>query len=402
MRTKNLISWHFETILVATFLTTWSFQPITALTPIQQPGAMQNLPPPKTFKFQELAAPSNPPSESFSICTYNVLHQELVSPKRYPTVVDTDVVFDPTRRLQLLRQDLKQLQPITDLFCFQEMSPTTYAEFQQELGEDYGSHMVKRQTDHKPLHNALFYRKSKFRLIQHYAINLHDFMPELPKELQDPHQQLEFYAIANHFIVGKQQQQPPKHLLVVTVHLHHDPRHDVVKYAEMSGLLTHIDRLAKQIGNQDDDVRIVIAGDFNAQPSNQVYRLAVLGEAPTLASLQAETMVQPEWLQQRQEWLPLYQQIFDSTPLRGQCASVYAQSKSGGERGHPRYTNLTDGFTNTIDYILHYNKLQPLKLLVVDTDLYEKEDYLPSRYHASDHVLLWAEFELLATPLYSN
>ena len=255
--------------------------------------------------------------------------------------------------------------------------------------------MIKRQSNDTPHHNALFYRKDKFQLVQHHAINLHEFLLDLPEELQT-HQQSDFYAIANHFVFGKEEKQ---HVLVVSVHLHHDPRHDIVKYAEMSGLLTQVNRMAKEI---DEQVRVVIAGDFNAQPSNQVYRLAVLGEPPSLMSLQEETMVQEAWLEKRREWLPLYQQVFDSTPLRGTFASVYAQtqktmsndnSKGDGERGHPRYTNLTDGFANTIDYILHGSNLKPLKLLEVNTDLYEKEDYLPSRYHASDHVILWAELE---------
>lgn len=347
----------------------------------------QYLPPPKFFTFRELSSPSstNSPKDSFTICTYNVLHQDLISPQRYPTVKQTDVVFDPTRRLQMLRQDLKQLQPFTDLFCLEEMSPSTFAQFQQEFGSEYGSHLVKRQTNETPHHNALFYRKSKFQLMNHYRLNLHEHIQEFPEELKE-HAESEFFAIANHFIFGNQ-----KHLLVVTVHLHHDPRHDIVKYAEVCGLLTEVDRLQKELPGED--IRLVIAGDFNAQPSNQVYRLAVLGETPTRASLQEETMVRDEWLRKRQEWRPVYQHLFDQTPLRGHFSSVYAQSKSEGEQGHPRYTNLTDGFANTIDYILYGNRLKPLRLLELEAGLYEKEEFLPSLYHASDHVILWAELE---------
>ncbi|CAB9531797.1 Carbon catabolite repressor protein 4 homolog (Partial), partial [Seminavis robusta] len=193
-------------------------------------------------------------------------------------------------------------------------------------------------------------------------------------------------------------QNKKKHLLVMMAHLHHNPVDDVIKYAEMSQLLNSVACIRQTIrtnSNNEDDVFTIVVGDFNAQPTNQVYRLAVMGGTPTLSSLQEETMVLPAWLEQRQAWLPLYQQIYQQTTMVGTLDSVYSvYNEKGGECGHPRYTNLTDGFKNNIDYILYdKSKLCPIRLLELDVATYEKEDYLPSQFHASDHVPLWAEFE---------
>jgi len=407
-----------------------------------------SLPPPKALKFCQLAAADvEEPSEdttassssmttTISICTYNVLIQEFISPDRYPTVQHTDLVFDYDRRRKMLMQDIQQLKfHNTDIFCLEEMSLQTFQDIRMVLGNDddeYGSHLVKRQID-KPLHNAMFYNKSKLQLERHYDVNLHKDLRLLPETLLRsehicllPFRDLEFHAICNHFTIrasntskGKNEQdkkEKRKHLLVMMAHLHHNPYHDVIKYAQMSCLINELTRISndliEQQGIHQKDIYTVICGDLNAQPSNQVYHL-IMNEEPTEQSLEQETMVRQEWLQQRKQWLPLYEQIYERTNVSffyKHIASVYgmyhtlnddntaaaAAAAAAGERGHPKYTNLTDSFTNAIDYIFYdKTKLKPTQLLEIDTELYEKEDFLPNSLHPSDHVILWARLQCL-------
>jgi len=424
-----------------------------------------NLPPPKTLKFRSLATRQDRNEASdvaaatkptFSLCTYNVLIQEFVSPQRYPTVVDHERVFDRHRRRRMIQRDLQQMRPVTDIFCLEEVCPESYQDFLEALNDNknhdsndnkkvhFEGHLMRRQRN-RPLHNAMFYNTSKFHLEGHYDINLHDkglshlSLPHDNSEWIKNFQALKFHTICNHFTFRPS---PQHHLLVMMAHLHHNPLEDVIKYAEMSGLLQELNVIYQQIcinhmahqplsTNKDHDsngdnnrpvVYVVFAGDFNAQPTNQVYRL-IMGEPPTLQSLQEETMVRPEWLQRRQqEWFPLYQQIYQQTYNNtsgsasvvssllepndgGNFASVYSaynddnhnsEDDRGGEKGHPRYTNLTHDFANTIDYIFYdTRRLLPLRLLELDTETYEKEDFLPSSLHASDHVILWTEFQCL-------
>jgi mRNA deadenylase 3'-5' endonuclease subunit Ccr4 len=379
------------------------------------------LPPKKDIHFRSLTettAPKEneePTSTTFSVCNYNVLIQDFVSPERYPSVQNPSLVFDRDRRRKMLVQDVLQLKPHTDIFCFEEMGSETFHDFQAALGDDYSGDLVKRQGDDCPLHNAMFYNKNKFQLENYYDVDLHkglsklvlggggDDLP-LPQDLSQ-FQNVDFHTICNHF--SFLQNGKKKHLLIIMAHFHHDPAHDLIKYAEMSELLNELSRIYNHV-HQDvsaDDIYTVLTGDLNAQPSNQVYNL-IEGKQPTLELLECETMVQPEWLAKRKEWLPLYQQIYettDTTIVARRLQSVYSlyhgendDKAKKGEKGHPPYTNLTDTFTNTIDYIFYdVTRLSPIKLLEIDQHFYEQEGYLPSSLHASDHVMLFAEFRCL-------
>ena len=210
-----------------------------------------------------------------------------MSPERYPTFQNIDLVLNKQRRQKMLVQDIQQLQPHVDIFYCEEMCPETFHDFQMALGDDYAGDLVKRQFN-RPLHNAMFYNKSKFRLEQYYDVNLHKGLTDL--ELQESllkFKDLEFRTICNHFSFQQKADAAKKHLLVMMTHLHHDPQHDVIKYAEMSELLNNLSRIHQQLTRQglsDNDIYVVLAGDFNAQPSNQVYHLSQ-GEKPTQESL---------------------------------------------------------------------------------------------------------------------
>ena len=61
--------------------------------------------------------------------------------------------------------------------------------------------------------------------------------------------------------------------------------------------------------------------------------------------------------------------------------------------GHPHYTNYTEYFKNTIDYIFHSENLKLKKLLILpDKKVLSSEGFLPSSIHPSDHIKLFCEF----------
>lgn len=349
--------------------------------------------PRKTFNFRQLATVAA--SElTFTVCSYNVLLQDGACAERFPTVKDTALVLNAERRVKMLLQDVEQAN--ADIFCFEEIWPDLYQEFQKVLGDDYAGQIVCRQGGNALLHNAMLFRKSKFTLEQNYVLNLNrelSSMDDFPKELEG-FRTTQLNTLCNHFSIMHGEKK--LHLIVMMAHLHYRPDHDLVKYAEMSCLLNDLRKVKDKAEETSQDVFVVLAGDFNAQPLNQVYSLA-MGEKPTIEALEQESMVTPEWLEQRKAWFPLYEKIFaNTTPyFFGKLGSVYSAYTQGFERGHPKYTNLTDNFSNNIDYIFHGFRLQPTQLLELDSETYEKEEFLPSSVHASDHVMLMAEFKFV-------
>eukprot|EP00286_Rhodomonas_abbreviata_P007721 CAMPEP_0181327324 /NCGR_PEP_ID=MMETSP1101-20121128/22036_1 /TAXON_ID=46948 /ORGANISM="Rhodomonas abbreviata, Strain Caron Lab Isolate" /LENGTH=356 /DNA_ID=CAMNT_0023435967 /DNA_START=151 /DNA_END=1221 /DNA_ORIENTATION=- len=348
--------------------------------------------PRKEFNFRQLSTVAAS-DLTFRLCTYNVLVQDFVCAERYPTVKDTALVFNAERRRKMLVQDVQQAN--ADIFCFEEIWAALYADIEKALGDDYSGQIVCRQ-DQPVLHNAMFFRKSKFTLENNYVLNLNrelSSMDDFPKELEE-FKTKQLNTLCNHFSI--MQGEKKLHLIVLMAHFHHRPDHDLVKYAEMSCLLNDLRRVTDKAEESSEDVFVVVAGDFNAQPLNQVYSLA-MGEKPTMEALEQESMVTPEWLEQRKGWFPLYEKIYaNTTPsFFGKLGSVYSVYTPEFERGHPKYTNLTDGFYNNIDYIFHGLRLQPTKLLELDHATYEKEEFLPSSLHASDHVMLMAELKFV-------
>ena len=65
-------------------------------------------------------------------------------------------------------------------------------------------------------------------------------------------------------------------------------------------------------------------------------------------------------------------------------------------RNHPKYTNYTNKFIDTIDYIFYsksLNKLKILKIPDIENETKDKNSFLPNDKHPSDHLKLVANFE---------
>ena len=72
--------------------------------------------------------------------------------------------------------------------------------------------------------------------------------------------------------------------------------------------------------------------------------------------------------------------------------------KYGFLRNHPKYTNYTSKFIDTIDYIFYSKNLVKLKILKipeVEKDRKDKKEdlFLPNNNYPSDHLKLVANFE---------
>ncbi|KAL2544426.1 Carbon catabolite repressor protein 4-like protein 4 [Forsythia ovata] len=158
------------------------------------------------------------------------------------------------------------------------------------------------------------------------------------------------------------------HVIIANTHLYWDPEWADVKLAQAKYLLSRLAEFKKLVADKFDCTpSVLVAGDFNSVPGDQVYQYIVSGT--TLVG--AETA----------EDLPI--------PL----SSVYAFT-----RGEPRFTNCTPGFTGTLDYILFSpsGDIKPVSYLELpETESSDISGGLPNYYHPSDHLPVGAEFEVV-------
>ncbi|EPS62198.1 hypothetical protein M569_12594, partial [Genlisea aurea] len=147
------------------------------------------------------------------------------------------------------------------------------------------------------------------------------------------------------------------HIIISTTHLYWDPALVDVKIAQAKYLLSRVAGFRKSVADRYRccSPSVIIAGDFNSVPGDQVY----------------ECMI-------------------SNSDQRPGLSSAYAFT--GGE---PAFTNCTPGFTATIDYIFfsRTGSVTPVSCL----ELSERESAdvaggLPNFFHPSDHLPIGAEF----------
>ncbi|XP_022881481.1 carbon catabolite repressor protein 4 homolog 4-like isoform X1 [Olea europaea var. sylvestris] len=158
------------------------------------------------------------------------------------------------------------------------------------------------------------------------------------------------------------------HVIIANTHFYWDPEWADVKLAQAKYLLSCLVEFKKLVADKFDCTpSILVAGDFNSVPGDQVYQYIVSGT--TLEGV--ETV----------EDVPI--------PL----SSVYAFT-----RGEPQFTNCTPDFTGTLDYILFSPSKDIKPVSYLELPEHESSDVsggLPNYYHPSDHLPIGTEFEVL-------
>ncbi|KAF8402344.1 hypothetical protein HHK36_013298 [Tetracentron sinense] len=167
---------------------------------------------------------------------------------------------------------------------------------------------------------------------------------------------------------------PSHHLVIVAnTHLYWDPELADVKLAQAKYLLLRLAQFKATVTDKFDCTpSVIVAGDFNSIPGDEVYQYLVSGNSSSsMPSLD------------QSEKLPI--------PL----CSVYAFI--GGE---PPFTNCTPDFTNTLDYIFFSPSgcLKPVSFLELpESDSTDVVGGLPNYHHPSDHLPIGADFEVTTT-----
>ncbi|XP_060207906.1 carbon catabolite repressor protein 4 homolog 4-like isoform X4 [Lycium barbarum] len=163
---------------------------------------------------------------------------------------------------------------------------------------------------------------------------------------------------------------PCHFIIVANTHLYWDPELADVKLAQARYLLSRLAQFKLLVSEKFDcSPSVVVAGDFNSLPGDQVYQYLISGSS-VMGTLPESS---------------------DDVPIP--LCSVYANT-----RGEPQFTNCTPGFTGTLDYILFSpsGNIKPVSYMELpEPGASDVQGGLPNYYHPSDHLPIGAEFELV-------
>ncbi|KAL0310396.1 UNVERIFIED_CONTAM: Carbon catabolite repressor protein 44 [Sesamum calycinum] len=159
------------------------------------------------------------------------------------------------------------------------------------------------------------------------------------------------------------------HVIIANTHLYWDPEWADVKIAQAKYLLSRLAGFKDLVSDKFDcSPPIILSGDFNSVPGDQVHQYLVSGTN----SMGPETA--------------------DDLPMP--LSSVYAFT-----RGEPEFTNCTPGFTGTLDYIFFSpsGDIKPVSYLELpEAESSDVIGGLPNYFHPSDHLPIGAEFAVEA------
>ncbi|KAM3322691.1 carbon catabolite repressor protein 4 4 isoform X1 [Capsicum chacoense] len=364
---------------------------------------MSTTPGPLSPKFipaekSEITSVSKSEGFKFSLVSYNILAQAYVKSALFPHSPGPCLKWKA--RSQAILTVLKSLG--TDFLCLQELDE--YDSFYKRNIENVGySSIYVQRSGQKRDGCGIFYKLNSAELLIEEKIDYNDLVPStqddtasedkeeslLPDggnkklaskdvslknsradrgDINDPCVRLKRDSVG---IMAAFRLKDPSHLIIVAnTHIYWDPELADVKLAQARYLLSRLAQFKLLVSDKFDcSPSVVVAGDFNSVPGDQVYQYLISGSSVVGNLPESSDDV--------------------SIPL----CSVYAST-----RGEPQFTNCTPGFTGTLDYILFSasGDIKPVSYLELpEPEASDVQGGLPNYYHPSDHLPIGAEFEIV-------
>lgn len=198
-----------------------------------------------------------PTDITFTVMSYNVLAQTLIRDNQYLYTSCDEEHLDWEYRWALLQYEIKNLNP--DVLMLQEVQAshyhTYYLPWFKYLGYDG---LFKKRTREKCDGCAIFYKCSKFSLMEHCSVEY--MQPQVGILNRDN------IALIAKLSLVSQPDAPP--LCVATTHLLYNPKRHDVRLAQAVLFLSELDRLC-YLGEEGGCTKycpVLVTGDFNTEP----------------------------------------------------------------------------------------------------------------------------------------
>lgn len=337
----------------------------------------------------------------FRILTYNLLAEIYATQQMYPHC-DLWALNWGYRVANLMRE---LGDAAADIMCLQEVQADHFKKQLKPLLSEQGFDGLFKQKTRADMGSkgkmdgcALFWRRSKFRLAEQYAIELNEIARAHVQALaESEEQEREMLSrllkdnVAQFAVLEVLNPPPQRHrqqrdrsmmLCVANTHLYSNQQFPDVKLWQCQQLIAELEQLV--VGHlAGRDLPLVLCGDFNSLPSSAVYDFL------------ADRMVSPDHPDLAEDLagiLPHPSDITHAIDLESAYLTV-----CGTE---PPYSNYTVGFKGTLDYLWHTpNHLRPLAVTAVPSEqqIAGVGGAMPNPQSSSDHIMLCVDMQLGGT-----
>ena len=364
--------------------------------------------------------PKSKNDKSFTVLSYNILAQKYLH-----KVVKENKFLEKKIRLDNITTEIASINP--QLFCLQEATDDIIAShIVKKFEKEYN--LIYHNNEGSPLKNVIGIKKDRFEVINEGKIIICDESTknnnknekDEGNESDNSDDENKFNNIiqvdGNRGIINvtlRDKLVKDKTINLFCVHFPWRPIYEYQKARIMALIFDLI--LRKRINN------VIIAGDFNSIPNSIVLRMVYYNDWDAEmkkdekyignfnfnkkeSNLIQETLAKMEKRENFKRTInglmKISKEVNEKYKLRSAYDNYRKEIKESEHfsflRNHPKYTNYTNRFVDTIDYIFYsknLNKLKILKIPEIEKESKDKNIYLPNERHPSDHLKLAITFE---------
>lgn len=338
----------------------------------------------------------------FRVVTYNVLAEIYATQQQYPYCDFWALSWD--YRFQNILREILDASP--EVVCLQEVQADHYESHIYAAMSDAGFEGVFKQKTRQSMGLAgkvdgcaLFWRRSKFHLVESYSIEFNELAQRQATQVlglnprseegvaflnrlsKDNVAQLVVLELSQPTHATRANREPINQVCIANTHLYSNKDFPDVKLWQAWQLLQELETFVLSRGTS---LPLIICGDFNSTPDTAVYdllsRQTVHPGHPDLNVPQTED---------HPNILPDAINITHSFRL----GSAY-QTVLGEE---PKQTNYTGHFKGVLDYMWYsIDNLRPLSAAPVpdENTLTRHGEALPSTEYSSDHIMLISDMQI--------
>lgn len=336
----------------------------------------------------------------FRIVTYNILAEIYATQQQYPYADLWCLSWD--FRFQNIIREIVDVGP--DIVCLQEVQADHYESHFYNAMHDAGFEGVFKQKTRQAMGMtgkvdgcALFWRRTKFHLIESYSIEFNELAQRqvttvmglnprseegasiLNKLSKDNVAQLVVLELAQQSITSRANRD--SQVCIANTHLYSNKDCPDVKLWQTLHLLQELETFVMARGT---NLPLMLCGDFNSTPDSAVYDLLSRQQVhPGHPDINAGDENGPTVL-------PDVMNITHSHVLGSVYLSVLGEE--------PKFTNYTQQFKGVLDYMWYSTQnLRPLSAAPIpdESTITRHGDALPSTQFSSDHIMQISDMQII-------
>ena len=324
-----------------------------------------------------------PKRKSFTILSYNILSQRFMKRKEIKSL-SLEI------RIPKIINEINKENP--DIFCLQESTFDVYQKYFSKSFNEY--EIIKYENDGSNLMNLIGIKKNRFTILNECKFDLSNKIIDI-----SGNRGVINVKIKDNFMKNK----------IISLFCVHFPWKPIYEYQKARILLMIFEFI---LYNKNEN--IIISGDFNSIPNSiplrMIYYQDFINEFNENKEYIGDFVFNKneinlmkelkQKIKKRENFRNIINRIFEISKLVFEkyfLRSVYDEYKINKNdlkfnylRNHPDYTNYTNSFINTIDYIIYSKFLEKVKIKKIPII---NNDYLPNENYPSDHLKLFAEFQ---------